>query len=397
MKIFLHQILLLAFLYLFFEWNIAAQNPIIKSMYTADPCALVYNNTVYLYTGHDEASLTATDYVMNNWHVFTSQDMVNWTDQGQKLSISNFKWANAAAFAGHVVERNGKFYWYVPMLQKPSAGYGPYFGIGVAVSDNPLGPFTDALGKPLIPDNLTGDLKFDIDPAVFIDEDNQAYLYWGNATDGGLCKMAKLKTNMTEIDGVISTINLPAFTEAPYVHKRNELYYLSYASGWPETISYATSGSPLGPWKSQGTLNGRVSSETNHQSIIEFKGQWYFIYHNADLPYGGNFRRSVCIDYLYYNNDGTIKKIVQTTKGVQPVITATDKPYNAIDEYPLLKTIDPATEVNFEIYDLIGKRIANGNGNKSMILSMLPIGQCCILKINFKSRWFSELINYSDQ
>lgn len=292
-----------------------SDNPIIKHKFTADPCALVHGNTVYLYTGHDEATTTSTDYVMNNWHVFSSQDMVNWIDHGQKLAVSNFSWARSSAFAGHTVHRNGKFYWYVPMIQRS----GGYFSIGVAIADSPLGPFTDALGKPLIADELTIDLLFDIDPAVFIDDDGQAYIYWGNATEGGPCKMAKLKPNMTEIDGAITTVSLPNWTEAPYLHKRNGTYYLTYASGWPETISYSTSTSPTGPWTYRGILNDQVSSSTNHQSIIEFKGKSYFIYHNSGLPTGGDYRRSVCIDYLNYNSDGTMQRIVQTTQGVAAV------------------------------------------------------------------------------
>lgn len=359
-----------------------AQNPIIRTKFTADPCALVVDNTVYVYTGHDEASTTATDYVMNNWHVASSKDMVNWTDHGQRLSLTNFSWANAAAFASHVVPRNGKFYWYTCVLQKPQLGYGPYFGIGVAVADNPLGPFIDALGKPLIRDNQTSDLQFDIDPCVFIDTDGQAYMYWGNATNGGPLKMVKLKANMTEIDGAITTVNVPAFTEAPYLHKRNNIYYLSYASGWPETIAYATSNSPLGPWTARGTLNGRVSSETNHQSIIDFKGQWYFVYHNAGLPTGGNFRRSVCIDYLYYNADGTIKKIVQTTTGVKPV-TITGLEGSSEGEKSNLSHLDTDSEaiLEYEVYDFMGKKIKDGTDTKPKIVSSLPEGGSYIIRI----------------
>jgi beta-xylosidase len=370
------------FAILSFSVPVLAQNPIIQNKFTADPCAVVVDNTVYLYTGHDEASTTAKDYVMNNWHVFSSKDMVTWTDHGQRLSLSTFSWANAAAFASHVVPRNGKYYWYTCVLQKPQLGFGPYFGIGVAVADNPLGPFKDALGKPLIRDNQTSDLHFDIDPCVFIDSDGQAYMYWGNATNGGPCKIVKLKANMTEIDGPITTVNIPAFTEAPYLHKRNNMYYLSYASGWPETIAYATSNSPMGPWTARGTLNGRVSSETNHQSIIEFGGQWYFVYHNAGLPTGGNFRRSVCIDYLYYNTDGTIKKIVQTTTGVKQVVV-TDLEESPEEEKgtSFFENIGPATLVQYEIYDLLGKSIAKGEGTKQIIVSYLQEGVGYVIRI----------------
>ena len=129
--------------------------------------------------------------------------------------------------------------------------------------------------------------------------------------------MIKLKSNMIETEGSIQYINLRSFTEAPWVHKRNNTYYLSYAAEWTEYIDYAISNSPLGPWTYKGRLNDRVPSETNHQAIIEMKGRWYFIYHNAALPGGGPYKRSVCVDELFYNADGTIKKIVMTESGIE--------------------------------------------------------------------------------
>ena len=289
-----------------------ADNPIITNMFTADPAALVYGDSVYLYTGHDEASISASGFAMYNWHVFSSADMVNWKDHGPVLSLSSFTWASANAWAGQCIERNGKFYWYVPMSHKTISG----FAIGVAVADSPTGPFTDALGKALITNNMTTNVSIDwddIDPTVFIDDDGQAYLFWGNTS----CKYVKLKENMIELEGDIQYLTLPSFTEAPWIHKRNNIYYLSYAASYPEQIHYATSNSITGPWTYKGILNQRITnSPTNHQSIIQFKNQWYFIYHTAGLPTGGEFRRSVSIDYLFYNDDGTIVEIVQTSEGV---------------------------------------------------------------------------------
>jgi arabinan endo-1,5-alpha-L-arabinosidase len=308
---------------LLFSVRIFGQNPIVTDVFTADPSAMVHDGTVYLYTGHDEATTDDTDYVMNEWLVYSSTDMVNWTAHGPKLSVNDFSWAWASAFAGHCIERNEKFYWYVPML-----GGGDYFSIGVAVADSPLGPFTDALGEPLIADAQTPDLHFDIDPAVFIDDDGQAYMYWGNATENGLMKVVKLNEDMISTTGGITTVDVPYFTEAPYVHKKGDTYYLSYASGWPERIVYATGSSPMGPWTYQGVLNELVNSYTNHQSIIEYKGTDYFVYHNAVLPTGGDYRRSVCIDYLYYNADGTIQQIVPTTEGVQSAADPTYTYFN---------------------------------------------------------------------
>jgi beta-xylosidase len=244
-----------------------AANPIITHIFTSDPAAMVYNGRVYLYTGHDEQAAGGEGFVMNDWHVFSSSDMVNWTDHGEVLKISAFTWARADAWAGQCIERNGRFYWYVPMSHRSING----FAIGVAVADSPTGPFRDARGSALITNDMTRELDItwdDIDPTVLIDDDGQAYLYWGNTH----CRVAKLKSNMIELDGPIMDVpGLNGFTEGPYIHKKNGIYYMSFAAGFPETIDYATSNSPLGPWTYRGRINDLVAnSPTNHQAIIEF-------------------------------------------------------------------------------------------------------------------------------
>ncbi|HEX8429216.1 glycoside hydrolase family 43 protein [Hymenobacter sp.] len=291
-------------------------NPIITQKYTADPAALVHKGTVYLYTGHDEAPARQERYVMHDWLCFSSTDMVNWTEHAVPLTVKDFTWAKDDAWASQVVERNGKFYWYAAVEHNTIPGK----AIGVAVADNPLGPFKDARGSALITNNMTTEAKIswdDIDPSVWIDEKGQAYLFWGNTT----CHYAKLKPNMTELDGPIMKVLLPNFTEAPWLHKRGDWYYLSYATGFPEKIAYAMSRKIEGPWEYKGILNELAgNSNTNHQSIIDFKGQSYFIYHNGAINTdGGSFRRSVCIDYLNYNKDGTLKRVVMTTEGVKAV------------------------------------------------------------------------------
>ena len=292
----------------------AAGNPIIKNKYTADPAALVHNGTVYLYTGHDEAPAPEQRYVMHEWLCYSSPDMVTWTEHPSPLSVKAFAWAKDDAWASQVVARGGKFYWYAAVEHGSVRGK----AIGVAVSDSPTGPFTDARGSALVTNDMTTEAKIfwdDIDPTVFIDGKGQAYLYWGNSA----CYWAKLKPNMTELDGPIQTIKLPAFTEAPWVHQHNGWYYLSYATGFPEKIAYAMSRSLEGPWVYKGVLNELAgNSNTNHQSIIDFKGKSYFIYHNGGVnTAGGSFRRSVCIDELFYNKDGTLKRVVMTSEGVR--------------------------------------------------------------------------------
>lgn len=295
------------------EKNLSINNPIIKDKYTGDPAALVHKDKVYLYAGHDEAPNDFNFYKMNEWLVYSSSDMVHWQEHPVPLKVTDFAWAKSDAWASQVIERNGKFYWYVTVEHGTIKGK----SIGVAVSDSPTGPFKDALGKALITNDMTTHTNIswdDIDPTVLIDDDGQAYLFWGNT----VCHYAKLKANMTELDGPIQTIALPNFTEAPWIHKHNNWYYLSYAYQFPEKIAYAMSKSINGPWEYKGILNELAgNSNTNHQAIIDFKGKSYFIYHNGSIqPHGGSFRRSVCLDRLYYNKDGTMKRVIMTTEGV---------------------------------------------------------------------------------
>ena len=295
--------------------EVTSGNPVIKDTYTADPAALVHNDTLYLYTGHDEQQVGKKGFLMNDWLLYSTTDMVNWKSHGPVLHTNQFSWASGQAWAAHVVEKEGKFYWYVTVEHASIPGK----SIGVAVADDPKGPWQDALGEALVTNDMTTHTDIgwdDIDPAVFIDDGGSAYIYWGNT----VCKWAKLKDNMIELDGEIQTIDLPSFTEAPWVHKRKDKYYLSFAAEFPEKIDYAMADSPEGPWEYQGRLNELVpDSPTNHQSIVEYKDRWYFIYHNGKLPEGGEFRRSACIDYLTYNDDGTIQKIKQTSEGVTKI------------------------------------------------------------------------------
>lgn len=292
----------------------ATGNPIIRHKYTADPAALVYKEKVYLYTGHDEAPPNKNGYEMHEWLCFSSADMINWTEHSSPLNVRAFSWAKDDAWASQVIERNGKFYWFVSITHNTIPGK----AIGVAVADNPTGPFKDAKGSALITNDMTTGTKIswdDIDPTVFIDK-GQTYLFWGNT----ILHYVKLKDNMIDMDGPIKTISLPRFTEAPWIHKRNGWYYLSYAYEFPEKIAYAMSRSIEGPWEYKGIINEIAGNcNTNHQSIIDFKGKSYFIYHNGALvPDAGSFHRSVCIDYLNYNKDGTMKRVMMTSEGVMP-------------------------------------------------------------------------------
>jgi beta-xylosidase len=288
-------------------------NPIIKHVFTADPAAMVYRDTVYLYTGHDEQEKGKNGYRMNDWLCFTSTDMKTWTQHPSPMNVKDFAWAKSDAWASQVIERGGKFYWYAA-VQHQQGGK----AIAVGVADRPTGPFKDARGSALVTNDMTIATKItwdDIDPTVIIDDDGQAYLFWGNTA----CYYAKLKSNMTELDGPIQVVTgLPNFTEAPWVHKRNGWYYLSYAYEFPEKIAYAMSRSVKGPWEYKGLINEIAgNSNTNHQAIINYKGKDYFIYHNGALAAdAGSFHRSVCVDRLFYNKDGTIRRVVMTSEGI---------------------------------------------------------------------------------
>lgn len=296
---------------------IANGNPLFTHKFTADPAALVHNDTFYIYAGEDTGN--GNGYNMPNWVLFSTTDFKNWVEHPIPLKVSDISWAkDNSAWAAQVIERNGKFYWYITTEHKNIHGK----AIGVFVSDSPTGPFVDARGSALITNNMTtqwtGISWDDIDPTVWIDDNGQAYLFWGNTQ----CYYAKLKDNMIELDSEIMPVELKSFTEAPWIHKKDDWYYLSYASGFPEKTCYAMSKSINGPWEYKGILNELSgNSNTNHQAIVEYKGKWYFVYHNGGIqPRGGSFLRSVCIDYLHHNVDGTIKRIQMTSEGVDQII-----------------------------------------------------------------------------
>ncbi|PTN05909.1 glycoside hydrolase family 43 protein [Mangrovibacterium marinum] len=308
-----------------------AQNPIVQTAFTADPAPMVYNGTVYLYTSHDEDSTVNNFFTMYDWHCYSSDDMVNWTDHGAVASLRNFSSMNKAngAWAPQCIERNGKFYLYVPIHGE---------GISVLVSDSPTGPFHDPIGKRLVDSKH---IWQDIDPTVAIDDNGQAYLYWGNPA----LWYVKLNEDMVSYDksvgdnGVVSTeMTAEAFgsksapdgspgttyTEGPWFFKRNSLYYLVYASeGVPEYISYSTAPTAEGPWTYQGHIMKRADqlAFTNHAGIIDFNGNSYIFYHDQSLSKGQGFKRSVSVEQFTYKADGRIPLITPTKEGVIKSVT----------------------------------------------------------------------------
>lgn len=240
---------------------------------------------------------------MDQYHVFSTDDMIHWTDHGEILRATDVPWGRPEGgfmWAPDCAYKDGTYYFYFP--HPSGSAWNTTWKIGVATSSSPASGFTV---QGYIPN-----LDSHIDPTVFIDDDGQAYFYYGG---GGVCKGGRLKANMMEIDGAMQTMQgLDDFHEATWVHKRNGVYYLSHSDNNDgNRMRYATSLSPLGPWTSKGVYMDPTDSYTNHGSIVEFKGQWYAFYHNSALS-GNDWLRSVCVDKLFYNEDGTIQKVIPT-------------------------------------------------------------------------------------
>jgi hypothetical protein len=302
-----------------------ADNPVVQTSFTADPAPMVYNDAVYLYTSHDEND--ARGFHMLDWKCYTSTDMVNWTDHGAIASLATFPWARQDndAWAPQCIERGGKFYLYVPI----SVQGWPKNVIAVAVADNPLGPFKDALGHPLI--NKANGY---IDPSALVDDDGQAYMYFGNPN----AWYVKLNKDMISYSGeVVQADGKPRnYQEGPWIYKRNGHYYLAYASTCcPEGIGYAMSDKPTGPWEFKGNImDGNGLSSGNHPGIIDFRGKSYVFGFNYKLNWEltdvHRERRSVCVAELTFNPDGTIQKLPWwSDAGVAEV--GTFNPYAQVD------------------------------------------------------------------
>lgn len=308
--------------------RVGAQPPIVQTACTPDPAPYVYDDTVWIFTGHDLD--TATYFRMPDWQLYSTRDMVNYTYHGTPMTTATFAWARQGdnAWASQAVCRNGKWYWYVAAEDMTNHLH----GIGVAVADRPEGPYTDPIEKPLVP----GDWGF-IDPTVFIDNDGSAWLFWGN---NGLW-YAELGDDMVSLKDGFRAINVDdstafgprvmkrdyklnkmmlktGFEEAPWVYRIGDTYYMEYAAGGvPEHWAYSTAPTIHGPW----TYRGRVMAEspqsfTIHGGSISYHGRDFMFYHNGRLPYGGGFRRSAAVEEFRRNADGSLPFIPFTDRGV---------------------------------------------------------------------------------
>lgn len=307
--------------------TVVAQNPIIRDQFTADPTARVFNDKVYLYPSHDifpPEGQRQDWFCMEDYHVFSSENLTDWTDHGMIVTQNNVPWVRPNSYsmwAPDCVYRNGKYYFYFPSA--PATGMG--FAVGVAIADNPEGPF---IPEPEPIKGING-----IDPCVLLASDGNAYIFWGN----GRC--AKLKDNMKELAddnpretvkwgnrememvGVHCLKDLPnRQAEGPFAFEYNGNYYLTYpyVREKTEVLAYAMSKNPMGPYEYKGLIMAEQPNGcwTNHHSIVNYKGQWYLFYHHNYLSPNDDKRRSACIEKLYFNADGTIQEVKQTIRGV---------------------------------------------------------------------------------
>ncbi|MBO4315119.1 MAG: family 43 glycosylhydrolase, partial [Prevotella sp.] len=304
-----------------------AQNPIIRDQYTADPTARVFNGKMYLYPSHDifpPEGQRQDWFCMEDYHVFSSENLTDWTDHGVIVTQNKVPWVRQNSYsmwAPDCVERNGKYYFYFPSAPKDGRG----FAVGVAIADSPEGPF---IPEPEPIKGING-----IDPCVLQASDGNAYIFWGN----GRC--AKLKENMKELAddtpkekvkwgerefemlGVNCLKDLPnRQAEGPFAFEYNGNYYLTYpyVRENTEVLGYAMSKNPMGPYEYKGLIMAEQPNGcwTNHHSIVNYKGQWYLLYHHNYFSPKDDKRRSACIEKLYFNADGTIQEVKQTIRGV---------------------------------------------------------------------------------
>ncbi len=293
----------------------AAQNPVIRDQYAADPTARVFGDRVYLYPSHDIISPVAPEkrwFAMADYHVFSSTDLTDWTDHGVILDQKQVAWANPegyAMWAPDCVEHHGRYYLFFPSGMKSGRG----FGIGIATAPSPIGPFIPA-AQPL--DGVRG-----IDPCILQTTQGESYLFW--AGNGGIT-VARMDDDYQRIAAAPQVVQgLPeGFKEGPFAFERNGLFYLTFPwvrqKDGTETLAYAMSQKPEGPYTFKGVIMDEWADKcwTNHHSIMQYRGQWYLFYHHNDYSPSFDKCRSVRIDSLSFRPDGTIVKVEPTLRGV---------------------------------------------------------------------------------
>lgn len=289
--------------------------PVISAIYTADPAASVgEDGRLYVYASHDMDPPRGCD-CMDRYHVYSTGDMVHFRDEGEILRSDEVTWGRPEGgfmWAPDCKYKNGTYYFYYP--HPSESRWNDTWKIGVAVSKSPCRDFHD-MGYI---EGIGGWCM--IDPSIFIDDNGINYLYFGG---GAMPRAVILEDDMMTVkDGTVYEMEgLEDFHEASYVFKRNGLYYMTYSDnlGGNNRMHYAVSDSPLGPWDHRGIYLTPTGCDTSHGSVVRFKDRWYCFYHNCVISGGRGNLRSVCVDELFFDEDGDILPVVQTAKPLDPV------------------------------------------------------------------------------
>jgi beta-xylosidase len=351
-----------------------ATNPLITDQFSADPTARVFEGKVYVYPSHDipySPGRGRTNwFIMEDYHVFSSENLNDWTDHGMILNQTNVPWLNRQSFdmwAPDCVFKNGKYYFYFPTGGR----------IGVAIADKPYGPFKPEQ-KPI--DGANG-----IDPCVLIDKDGSAYLFWAR----GRISVAKLKDNMVELDSkpmVITNLPTKGLIEGPFTFERNGIYYLTYphANTTTERLEYSTSTNPMGPYEPKGVILDEATDGcwTVHQSMLEYKGQWYLFYHDKDLSPEFDKNRSIRAEYMYFNPDGSIQKVTPTFRGVG-IVDAKSK--IQIDRYSAISAGGVTNSFLSETNHFEGWKISLKGLNTRVQFNKVDFGKSGLKSVNVRA------------
>lgn len=312
--------------------------PLITSIWTADPSAHVFNGKLYIYPSHDlqkdkSYKGDGDQYDMDDYHVLTLSGPKSYAvDSGEALNVKDVPWAAQQMWAPDAAYRDKTYYLYFPAKDRDGI-----FRIGVATSASPTGPFKAN------PTPIEG--SFSMDPAVLVDKDGKAYMVFGGLWGGQLerwqtgtydpngqaptgsapalgPRIAILDKTMTAFEGPAKEISIVdasgaplrasderrRFFEGAWLHTYNGKYYLSYSTGTSHLLVYATSDNPLGPYTFRGTILDPVAGWTTHHSIVKYHGKWYLFYHDATLSKKDNLR-TVRMAELFYEKDGSIRKV----------------------------------------------------------------------------------------
>ncbi len=296
-----------------FSGALYADNPLITTMYTADPTARVVGDKLFVFPSSDVEKVEGkgnNGFMMPYYHVFSTENLLDWTDYGKQIDQNDVPWGEKdsyAMWAPDCIEKDGKFYYYFPA--QPKGSEKRHF-VGVGVADKAEGPYR--LEKEPIK-GVAG-----IDPNVFVDDDGQAYIYWGS---GDSLLGCRLKENMRELEGepIKMKGTPPMYKEAAFMFKREGKYYFTYSHLTPFRtceLSYSVGDTPLGDFEYKGAFMERWPwCWTNHHSFVEYKGEWILFYHHNEISNNSRMR-SIRADYVSFDKNGNIEKVTPTNRGI---------------------------------------------------------------------------------